>query len=35
MEYLNIYNDNHELIGECEKELSHKWVYGMRFLLVK
>ena len=24
MEYLNIYNDNHELIGECEKNLVHK-----------
>ena len=24
MEYLDIYNDNHELIGSCEKKLVHK-----------
>ncbi len=24
MEYINIYNDNHELIGVCEKKLAHK-----------
>lgn len=24
MEYLDIYNDNHELIGTCEKKLAHK-----------
>ena len=24
MEYLDIYNDNHELLGVCEKKLAHK-----------
>lgn len=24
MEYINIYNDNHKLLGECEKKLAHK-----------
>jgi len=24
MEYLDIYNDNHELLGTCEKKLAHK-----------
>lgn len=24
MEYINIYNDNHELLGNCEKGLAHK-----------
>lgn len=24
MEYIDIYNDNHELIGTCEKKLAHK-----------
>ena len=24
MEHINIYNDNHELIGECEKDHAHK-----------
>ena len=24
MEYLDIYNDNHELLGVCGKKLAHK-----------